>query len=122
LNEIVTTQAWSDRPAVAIYYGLEKMLKNGVKIGKAMQEASNKAVAEVEELMRMAGAFAKKHRVYCTLVVLGVLAVLLPWAIEALGFELLGSLGFEEVGPVAGNLASHIPDVFRMSSGRLPAR
>jgi hypothetical protein len=61
-------------------------------MGQAMKEAFEKAISE-------AVGFAREHPAYCTLIALGILVALgLPWAIEALGFA--------ELGPLEGSFAA----------------
>ncbi len=59
-------------------------------MGQAMKEAFEKSVKEATD-------FAHNHPVYFTLIALGILVILTPWAIEALGFG--------ELGPIEGELA-----------------
>jgi hypothetical protein len=63
------------------------MLSEGIQMGQAMQEAFDMAVNEATEL-------AHDHPIFCTVLALGILAMLMPWVIEALGFA--------ELGPVEG--------------------
>lgn len=42
--------------------------------------------------------FAKEHPAYAVLIALGILAVLMPWALEILGFG--------ELGPIEGSFAA----------------
>jgi hypothetical protein len=58
-------------------------------MGEAMKDAVQKSTAAATE-------FAKEHPVFCTVVALGILVLLAPWAIEALGFG--------ELGPIEGML------------------
>jgi len=61
-------------------------------MGTVMAEAYRRALSAAEE-------FAREHPVLCTvivpLIVLGILTLLVPWALEALGFG--------ELGPIEGN-------------------
>lgn len=52
----------------------------------------------VERSTKEAIGFARDHPAYATLIALGVLAILTPWVIEALGFS--------ELGPVEGSFAA----------------
>lgn len=57
-------------------------------MGQAMKSAFDKAIKEVAE-------FPHDHPIFCTLLALGILVVLSPWVLKALGFA--------ELGPVEGN-------------------
>lgn len=57
--------------------------------------------AASDALTKVQGAaigFAKEHPAYATLIALGILAVLMPWALEILGFG--------ELGPIEGSFAA----------------
>lgn len=56
-----------------------------------MKDAFDKAVDK-------AVGFARDHPVWCAVIALGILVLLLPWALEALGFA--------ETGPIAGEDSS----------------
>lgn len=64
-----------------------------------MREAFDKAYAEAEK-------FCEEHPVFrdalVTVVAIGILVLVMPWAVEALGWVLLEGMGFEEVGVVEG--------------------
>ena len=71
------------------------------KLGKAMQKAFDRAVSEAKTTLSDIPNLPRNHPVYCSLVALGILVLLAPWALEALGFA--------EAGPVAGMyLHTHI--------------
>jgi hypothetical protein len=78
---------WTENIAKAILGGLETALKNGAPMGQAMKDAFDKATGAAVQ-------FVKNHPIICTLVALGILVILAPWAIEALGFG--------ELGPIEG--------------------
>ena len=61
-------------------------------MGQAMRDAYEKVVRVVEEVWQ----FTKDHPVFVAVVALGILVVLAPWAISALGFG--------ELGPIEGML------------------
>jgi hypothetical protein len=90
LQDIVHETGWYDNLAAAILDGLEKALKEKVSMGQAMKDAYGKATQVVEDVWK----FAKEHPVFCAVVGLGILVILAPWAIEAMGFA--------EFGPVEG--------------------
>jgi len=91
LDGIVHETGWTENLAKAILNKLVEVLKAGAKLGGAMLEA-------IEKATEAAVGFAREHPVYATLIALGVLVVLSPWVIEALGFA--------ELGPVEGTFAS----------------
>ena len=94
LNNAVSTLSWSERLASAILACLEAALRNGVKLGKTVELAGEKAMAAAE-------GFAKDHPVYFTLIALGVLVLVAPWVLDLLGFA--------EMGVVEGKL-QHVVD------------
>jgi hypothetical protein len=89
MQDIVGTQGWTENLAKAILGGIENALKQGAQMGKAVTEASEKAIAE-------AAGFAHDHPYFCALIAVGILAILMPWVLEALGFA--------ELGPVEGKI------------------
>lgn len=90
---------WTESLARAVLACLEKAVKTGVvqKTGGPLKEAFNKAV----EAAKAVGIWIEEHPVLTTIIALGILVVLLPWVIEALGFA--------ELGPVEGTSLSY-PD------------
>ncbi len=83
LKSIVRTNGWTERLAQAILNGLRTALEKGAPMGQVMKDTFEKATTAALE-------FAKEHPVYFTIIALGVLVVLAPWVIEALGFAELG--------------------------------
>ena len=87
---------WSEYLATKILSALEAVLKAGKDMNGAMQEAFEKACVAAECFE----GFVKEHPVavgvFCTVLALGVLAVLVP--------EVLAWLGFEEAGILEGEL------------------
>jgi hypothetical protein len=92
LNNLVGEYGWYESLAVAVLNQVENALRAGVPMGQAMKDAYNKSVAA-------AVGFAHDHPVFCTLVALGILVTLVPWAVEVLGFG--------ELGPIEGTLNQH---------------
>lgn len=87
INDIVAQAGgWSEAIAAAILRLLEAALKTGAPMGAAMRDAYNRSVAAAETLT----SFAREHPVFCTVVALGVLAILAPAVISALGFTAEG--------------------------------
>ena len=87
LNSIVGAKKWTRRLARAILHHLEHALVKGHVRGHALQHAYNRAFEEAAD-------FPHDHPVFCTLLALGILVILAPWVLEALGFA--------ELGPVEG--------------------
>ncbi|KAF9698082.1 hypothetical protein EKO04_003800 [Ascochyta lentis] len=83
-------------------YLAEKVLE---KLGAALQGAHDKlgpavcdAYHKAWDIANDIEGFVIQHPVMCTIIALGVLVVIAPWVIEALGFA--------ELGPVEGSFAS----------------
>ena len=92
IQDIVRVTGWYETLAVAVLEGMENALKAEVPMGQAMRDAYEKVVRVVEEVWQ----FTKDHPVFVAVVALGILVVLAPWAISALGFG--------ELGPIEGML------------------
>ncbi|OJD34173.1 uncharacterized protein BKCO1_25000139 [Diplodia corticola] len=85
-----TGMNWREKLGKTILAKLERAIVIGAQMSSGMKEALDKSIAAAE-------GFAKEHPVYTTLIAIGVLAVLSPWVIEALGFGELGPIGGEIV-------------------------
>lgn len=85
LQDIVWECGWTQNIAIAVLHGLENALKREYPMGKALKEAFERSTSA-------AIGFAREHPVYCTIIALGILVALAPWALEALGFGLEGPL------------------------------
>jgi hypothetical protein len=94
LDAIVGTQGWTEKIAEWTLQRMEQVLKAGKSLGPAVKEAMDKAMAVLETVE----GFVKEHPVMCTVIALGVLVILAPWAVEALGFG--------ELGPIEGTFAA----------------
>jgi hypothetical protein len=90
LNNIVGTNGWTERIAEWTLAKLEKALKEVSKLGPVLKEAYDKAC----DVAKGIEGFIQEHPVFCTIIALGVLVLIAPWAIEALGFG--------ELGPIEG--------------------
>lgn len=88
-QEIVGASGWTENIAKAVLNGLVQAIKDGAHMGLALTEAFTKASAEAK-------CFVCEHPVLCTVIALGILVLLMPWALEALGFA--------ELGPVEGEM------------------
>jgi hypothetical protein len=88
---LVRSCGWKQGLAKRILDGLVASLISGAAMGGAMKEAYDKALA-------IGSVFAHEHPVLtaaiATVVAIGILVILAPWAVEALGFG--------ELGPVEG--------------------
>jgi len=94
IQDIVRVAGWYETLAVAVLKGVENALKAEVPMGQAMKDAYDKATKVIEEVLQ----FGKDHPVFVAVVALGILVVLAPWAIAALGFG--------ELGPIEGTFAA----------------
>ena len=92
ISNIVLPQSWSSRLAEAVLARLQKQIKDGASMGDAFRATFDRALQEAK-------SFAEEHpvlaAVLATVVVLAILAVVFPWALEALGFAELGPVGGE---------------------------
>ncbi|CAM1509507.1 Fc.00g032460.m01.CDS01 [Cosmosporella sp. VM-42] len=92
LKSIISTNGLKERIAERILEGIEKLLNEGAKVASAMDDAMKKATD-------IALDFANEHPYYTaliaagTIIALGVLVMLCPWVLEALGFARLGPRG-----------------------------
>ncbi|KIX94422.1 uncharacterized protein Z520_09808 [Fonsecaea multimorphosa CBS 102226] len=104
LNDIVHTNGWYEGLAKRVLDGLIAALQAGKAMGGAIQEAYDKAYAIGRD-------FVREHPVLTaailTVVAIGILVYLAPWAIEALGFGARGPVG----GSFAAFWQSTFPDV-----------
>jgi len=106
-QDIVSVTSWYEDLAKAVLNGIENALKAGAPMGQAMKDAYDKAAQVIEEVFQ----FAKDHPVFVSLIALGILVVLAPWAITALGFG--------ELGPIEGTFAALWQSTY---GGFVPAR
>lgn len=95
LQNMVSSCGWYEGLARRILDGLVDALKSGAAMGGAIKEAFDRATAVASELVHEHPVFAA---VVATVIAIGILVILAPWAIEALGFG--------ELGPVEGELSS----------------
>ncbi|KAI9741607.1 MAG: hypothetical protein M1835_003107, partial [Candelina submexicana] len=72
---------------------LEALLKAGKQLGPVMQEAYNKACKEAKDIEGFAADHPIATAVFCTVIALGILVVLAPYALELLGFAARGPVG-----------------------------
>ncbi|KAJ8117318.1 hypothetical protein OPT61_g1441 [Boeremia exigua] len=95
LDSIVGPYGWTEYLAERVLRTLGAALQGAHdKLGPAIRDAYHKAWDVANEI----DGFVIQHPVMCTVIALGVLVVIAPWVIEALGFA--------ELGPVEGSFAS----------------
>lgn len=89
---------WSDYLAKKIVSAMEAVLKAAEPLKGPMQEMKDKA----EEALKATEGFATDHPVWTAIVItviaLGILVLVAPYAVEWLGF----CAGFGELGPIEG--------------------
>ncbi|KAL1652704.1 hypothetical protein SLS61_004686 [Didymella pomorum] len=91
LDAIVGPYGWKERLAKMVLEKLGAALQGAHdKLGPAIRDAYNKAWQTANEIE----GFVIQHPVMCTVIALGVLVIIAPLVIEALGFA--------ELGPVEG--------------------
>ena len=78
-----------------------------VPMGQAMKDVYEKAMQVVADVLE----FAKEDPVFCAVVALGILVILAPWAIEAVGFGELGPI--QGMCICAGVYYANVPFAFR---------
>ncbi|KAL4803791.1 hypothetical protein BDV18DRAFT_144444 [Aspergillus unguis] len=104
LTSEISTANLTESIARSILAGLAKAIETGAQMATTALEAVTKAKDAAIE-------FSTEHPVYATLIAFGVLAILMPWALEALGFG--------ELGPIEGSFAAGWQ---RMYGGWVPKR
>lgn len=90
LKTIITTTSWTERLARRILDGIVSALNSGKALVGAMKETYDKVRVIAEEFVREHPVLTE---VIITVIAIGILAVLVPWAVEALGFGELGPAG-----------------------------
>ncbi|KAK3724049.1 hypothetical protein LTR37_001171 [Vermiconidia calcicola] len=95
LKGVVHPEGWYKGLAKRILHGVENALNRGKPMGHAMKKAFDRASAAANE-------FVQEHPVFAAAIVtvaaIGILVLLVPWVVEALGFA--------ELGPVEGSFAA----------------
>ncbi|KAF1852104.1 uncharacterized protein K460DRAFT_274148 [Cucurbitaria berberidis CBS 394.84] len=95
LDSIVGVYGWKENIAKWVLEKLTLALQDAHEtLGPAMRDAYHKAW----DVARSIEGFVIEHPIMCTMIALGVLAILSPWVLEALGFA--------EAGPVADTFAA----------------
>ena len=99
----VQAGGWTERLAKALRKALEEVLKAADHMGDAMKEAHEKSMESAMKIEAFIEDSEREHPIYTalliTVVALGILVLLTPWVIEALGFA--------ATGPVEGGLHSN---------------
>jgi hypothetical protein len=90
LSDIVGEYGWKEKVAEWVLVKLELVLREAQKLSPALKEAYDQAW----ETAKGIEGFVQEHPVFCTVIALGVLVLIAPWAVEALGFG--------ELGPIEG--------------------
>ena len=93
IQDIVHAQGgWTEAIARAVLASVEVCLKTAEPLSPVMASAYERVKSEVAKI----GDFAKDHPAYTevlvTVVALGILVLVLPWVLEALGFGALGPI------------------------------
>ena len=86
LHNIVLANGWSEYLAEAVLSTLESALRAGRAMGPVMKNAYDRAVEEAMKVKE----FVDANPLFFSLIALGVIALLTPWLLEALGFGLDG--------------------------------
>ncbi|KAF4823205.1 hypothetical protein CGCSCA5_v001839 [Colletotrichum siamense] len=94
LRNIVTTNSWTENLAKFILSGVEGLVRHRDTFGQVVKEAMDKST----DLAQQVFGFVEEHPVLVTIIAIGILVIIAPWVIEALGFG--------ELGPVADTFAS----------------
>ncbi|KAM0703647.1 hypothetical protein Q7P35_009586 [Cladosporium inversicolor] len=82
LEEIIRTNSWRQNFAKAVFEAMQTAIETARPMGEALREIYEKVVGVVEGVE----GFVKNHPIVCALIALGILVLLAPWVIEALGF------------------------------------
>ena len=82
LAKIVQTASLKQHFARAVFETLQKAIETTRPMGIALGETYEKVVREIDSIK----GFVKDHPIICAVIAIGILVVLAPWVIEALGF------------------------------------
>jgi hypothetical protein len=86
LQGIIQTNGWRESLAEAIFEALELAVRTGRTMGPALQNAYDRAVEEAKKIE----GFVHGNPLLCSIIAVGIVALLMPWLLEALGFGLEG--------------------------------
>jgi len=73
---------WREKFARAVFEAMQK----GIETARPMSAAFRETYEKVEGVVNGVEGFVKEHPILCVLIALGILVLLAPWVIEALGF------------------------------------
>jgi hypothetical protein len=82
LEREIKINSWRQNFAQAVLENLQKAIESSRPMGGALGEIYEK----VERVVNSIEGFAKDHPTMCALIALGILVLLSPWVVEALGF------------------------------------
>jgi hypothetical protein len=82
LDKIVETNSWKQDSAQAAFETLQEDIRTARPMSNILQEIHKKLITILDNI----GGLAKDYQVSCALVALGILVILSPRTIEALGF------------------------------------
>jgi len=86
LHNIVFANGWSEYLAEAVLSALESAIRAGRVMGLVIKDAYDRAVEAAMKVKE----FADANPLFFSLIALGIIALLMPWLLEALGFGLEG--------------------------------
>jgi hypothetical protein len=92
LAAIISTNSWRQNFAKAVFESMQRAIETARPMGEALRDVYEKAASAVEGVE----GFVRDHPVVCALVALGMLVLLAPWVVEALGFAEGGILEGEQ--------------------------
>lgn len=92
LDDAVSTTGWTESLAQAILAALATEVQSLSSASEVFKDAVAQAKTEAFD-------FVKDHPIFFTIIALGVLVLLMPWVISALGFG--------ELGPIEGELPTN---------------
>jgi hypothetical protein len=72
--------------ARVVFETMQKAIETARPMGIALGETYEKVVREIDSIE----GFVKEHPVICAVIAIGILVVLAPWVVEALGFAEAG--------------------------------
>jgi hypothetical protein len=82
LEDIIRTNSWRQNFAKAVFEAMQHAIETARPMGDALREIYEKVACVVDGVE----GFVKDHPIVCALIALGILVLLAPWVVEALGF------------------------------------
>jgi hypothetical protein len=82
LEGIIKTNSWRQNFAKAVFERMQQAIETARPMGDALREMYEKVACVVDGVE----GFVKDHPIVCALIALGILVLLAPWVVEALGF------------------------------------